>query len=504
MKPIADTGGGRPLSHQVAAAGSLAVLGKFAARLIDLALLAALSRLLTPADFGLVALAMTAVLISESITQTPFGQITLGVADPQASHFDTTFTLSALRGAVLAALLAVAAWGMARVYHDARLQPLVTTLSLAPILRGLYNPRMIIFARVMDFRRDVALELAGKAVAFLVSGALALATRSYWAIAAATIATPLTSTALSYVLAPYRPRFSLAHWRLYRGFLSWNTLAQLARALSWQADRLILGRFLPRAQLGGYAMASDLSGVALQAVATPLEGPVYAAYAAHRRAGADLAEAHLKAANATLALVGPALVGLSMLAAPLVALLLGPKWTETAALLGWLPLAYLANLPVFHLGGLAIILDRQRIHAERVLIEAALLLPAMAAGAMIAGVWGVVAARLGASVVMLIVGFALVRRLIGVSVVRQFAALRRSLAALLVLAAALGGLSPAISYAGTPALAASTFGVGLVGAGAYVATLFALWVAEGRPPGVERLAAERLAARLRRRERRAA
>ena len=57
-----------------------------------------LARLLTPDDFGLVAIAASIIAIVNSITELPVGTAIVRHPDPQAGHYDTAFTLNALRG----------------------------------------------------------------------------------------------------------------------------------------------------------------------------------------------------------------------------------------------------------------------------------------------------------------------------------------------------------------------------------------------------------------------
>lgn len=488
------------LSHQLVGAGMVSILGRLSARALDFVALLVLSRLLGPPDFGIVALAMSAVAIGEAVTQLPLSQVTLRAPDTTPAMLNTAFTLSILRAAVLVAAMAAIAVAMAWAYGDARLAPLVAALSLAPALRGLRSPSMVFYMRRMDFRREIASDFLGKAAATLIACAIALATRSYWAIAAATIAAPMASTLLSYVFAPYRPRLSLIEWARFRDVVGWNSASQIFATATWQADRLLLGGLLPHQALGRYTMATDLSGMAMQAFVVPLFNPIYAAYAQRAREGsARMIDIHLKASNAILVLVGPLLLGLAMLAKPVVALTLGADWSETGALLRWLALAYLPILPVANLGGFALAMGKPRIYTMRVAAEFFIAVPAMAAGGLLYGVWGVVAARLVVSVLVLAFGFLAVRTLSGCGLWRQAISLRRSVAALLALALALAALDPLThgATAGVAARAVAIAAASAAGAVVYAATLLALWTLEGRPAGVERSLIDKIGALLR-------
>jgi len=103
-----------------------------------------------------------------------------------------------------------------------------------------------------------------KVVSFALVVFSAILTQSYWAIAVGTIATALMLNVLSYVYAPYRPRFSLRHWRAFADVLGWNTVTQIMQSINWQLDRILLGRILPSDIFGQYAVSSNLSEIPQQ------------------------------------------------------------------------------------------------------------------------------------------------------------------------------------------------------------------------------------------------
>ena len=174
-----ETGGPRPLAARAASGSAWLIAARMGTRAIDLATLMLLARLLTPADFGVVAVAMVLVQIVEAVFELPVAQVLVRAASPahrtsgatgdDRAMLDPAFTLSVARGLVVAALLAAAALPFARAYHDGRLLGLICFLALAPALRGIASPRLALYARVLDFRRDCASDLVGKLCSFGVA-----------------------------------------------------------------------------------------------------------------------------------------------------------------------------------------------------------------------------------------------------------------------------------------------------------------------------------------------
>src|ERR1700753_3741929 len=101
------------------------VSSRLSGRLIDFVTILVLARTLTPADFGLTALAMTLTVIVDTVLQVPLIQALTRLENVTKSHLDTAFTLGVLRGAVLSLVVLSAAWPFAQIYNDHRLIPLV-------------------------------------------------------------------------------------------------------------------------------------------------------------------------------------------------------------------------------------------------------------------------------------------------------------------------------------------------------------------------------------------
>jgi O-antigen/teichoic acid export membrane protein len=212
---------------------------------------------------------MTLIFIVEAVLELPLSSALLRLPEMTRRAFETAFTLGLLRGLLVAGVMAALAWPIARIYGDDRLVLLVCTLALAPATRGLISPRMILFEKALDFRRKGALELLGKTVAATVAISTAVTTGSYWAVAAGTVATPTVMMICSYIMAPMRPRLTLADWPLFSDLIGWNFVSQTIAAINWQIDRILLPRFTDVASFGRFAAANDLSQLPHQAVIAP-------------------------------------------------------------------------------------------------------------------------------------------------------------------------------------------------------------------------------------------
>lgn len=463
------------------------VSGQFVSRILDLVLLLILSRLLTPDDFGLIALALAPILIGEAILELPLVQALLRFEKPTKSMYDTAFTLSVLRGLALAIIFIALSLPLAKFYSEPRLTLLVCALAVAPILRGTISPMMVTFMQRMDFKREVALGLFGKLSAFIVATLIAISTKSYWAIAAATITTPLAMNLLSYILAPYRPALSLSEWKRFSDMVGWNSVAQILAATSWQFDRIFLGRFIPTDELGRYSLADDFVSIPQRSFVAPLYKPLMASFT-RQKSETDLQNSYQTSLISIFILFAPVMLTLSVLAEPIVLIVLGEKWHSAAPIVQGLALISLIVMPTKILSPLALSLDRTKYMVFQLSAELSVKLPAMILGIYYYGVWGAIAARALAAVAIFIATVVIVKKLISLSFGAQTLQLFKYAICLFMMAAALyitkpefsGDILPSrLSLIGDTILSCG-FG-GLI----YLVSIVGIWHLSGRKPGAE-------------------
>ncbi|MDE2411096.1 MAG: oligosaccharide flippase family protein [Sphingomonadales bacterium] len=332
---------GTTLSDKVAKGALLLSAMRFAARALDLVTLAVLTRILFPADFGIVALALSVMQVTEAALEISVGLALMQFRAVARTHLDTAFTLALIRGVLVTVVLAIAAFPIATFYGDHRLVALIAAMGIAPALRGLRSPKVILLARGLRFGQDGASEFIGKLAALVVSVGLAVTTGSYWAIAAGTIANPLANAIATYVLVPYRPRLTLRSWRLFHRFMGWAFAGQTVNALNWQTDRFVLGKFASAAMLGLFSTAREFAAIAYKVLFDTMQRPIYSALALASTNQERLCGAYAKVLAAVLSIGLPIACGQALVAPELVRLLLGERW--------------LGGIPVFQVVSLTLI-----------------------------------------------------------------------------------------------------------------------------------------------------
>jgi PST family polysaccharide transporter len=321
--------------------GALALTGASALRLsLQFALLPILARLIGPADYGLVALAMPFILFANVLADGGMSNALGRRAEASRELESTIFWISGGLGLALALLCCAIAWPMGALLHQPRLPLILAALSPILFMNGLTaasNGRIIREGRFAVFA-------AGDLISTVASTAAALAAAFHGLGAWSLVAQQLTLWVckLVWVTSAGGVRVVAAfRWREAEGLARFgaHTIgATLADFVSRNIDNLIVGGVLGTTALGFYAMAYQV----IRAPDMLISGPLYlyiftavsrVAHQASPRALQDLAASALRLGAAAFA---PLFLGLALTADLAVPALLGAKWMGAIAPLRWL------------------------------------------------------------------------------------------------------------------------------------------------------------------------
>jgi lipopolysaccharide exporter len=478
------------LGRKVFVASAILSGGRLSMRFLDMITALVIARFLTPAEFGLVTLAIATLLMLRALTELPVSEALIRSERLTPEDVDTAFTLSLLRGLAVAALLAAAAWPMSWLYDDERLVDLTLALTLAPLAMALRSPRLVQFSRAVNYTPATLLDIGTKLAGFLCSVAIALAARSYWALIVGLLVPPLLAAPVSYIVAPYRPRLSLASSRQILSFAGWLTMARFVATANSEIDRFFIGGILGKAAVGYFAIGRSITTTATWAIGTPLMQAMFPGFAKIQSNPERLQSAYLKGQGMLVAAIMPLGFGMAMVAEPVVALTLGAQWGPVTQIIQvFAPVGAVATMTM-PVQAVVLALGRPRQLVVRDLLMLLLGIPIVIIGALTFGLMGAVYARMLSGVIHTLLNLEILKRTLGLSITRQLANSWRSIVSVIVMIAALlvqqrFQMQPGSWHQLTGLLLSAVFG-----AGAYVATHLGLWLLAGRPAGPERFLVE--------------
>jgi lipopolysaccharide exporter len=431
---------------------------------------AILARLLDPAEFGLVALALIFTALLESVADLGVGQALIvlrGDEEEERHRAETAFAVSVALGALLT-LAAIAVAPLAALLFDQpELTGLLAVLGTNFLLRSLGSTHYALAQKRMDFRARTVAELADVVVRGLTGIALALAGAGAWSLVIGYLVGTATLTVALWVLVPWRPRLRprRADVRQLVGFGGTLSAVSVIGAIVGNADYAFIGRVLGPASLGLYTLGFRLPELIVINLAIVAGEVLFPAFAAVDRDA--LGHAFLVSLRYTLMVALPAGALLAALAEPLTLAAFGGRWHGS--------IAPMQVLTVYALGvvvGIPAGTAYKAVGRADVLLKLAvprgILLVAAIAVFVDRGIVAVAACQAAVAALFAAIGIALASRLLGVGFGRLWAAGR---AAVVATGAMLGAMVPieAAIDSPWPALLAG-------GAAGTLTYLAALWV----------------------------
>jgi O-antigen/teichoic acid export membrane protein len=255
-------------------------------------------------------------------------------ADARPEHFNAVWTFNLLFGLGMGIVVACLAWPAAWLYGDPRLVPVMYVLALRQAVQGFENVGVIAFRKEMSFEKEFKYLITRRlATSIIVTLPLAFLLRNYWALLAGSFMGTCIGVAFSYFLHPYRPRLSLKALGQLMNFSKWLFVTNLVDFVYGRVSDLVVGGWAGPAALGSLAIARDVAGMASHDLAAPIHRAVFPGYVKLSNDRALLRAGYLKVTSVVLLLIVPGAVGLTLLAEPIVLLLLGDKWTNTVPLI---------------------------------------------------------------------------------------------------------------------------------------------------------------------------
>jgi O-antigen/teichoic acid export membrane protein len=315
---------------------------------IGFASIAAVSRLLTPAEVGISVIGTGIALIVLGLREFATSDFLIRREQIAQEDVRTSFTVLFLLTALIASgMFALAPW-FGTFYGEDRLAQFLRIAVVGGLIEAVSLPITGLLRRDMAFGTLALINTTAVTVTAVTTVLLAFFGFSYMSVAWAMVAAAVTTTSLSFCFRPdasiLRP--SLRCWRSVLAFGGYNGVSFVINRTYEGLPQLLLGYMLPHSAVGLYNRANVTAGIPDKLVLTSVLSVAFPALAAEVRGGRSLKEAYLRGLSLITVLYWPALVLLALLAQPVVLMLLGGQWLAVIPLLQVIAIAALAWFPV--------------------------------------------------------------------------------------------------------------------------------------------------------------
>jgi O-antigen/teichoic acid export membrane protein len=303
--------------------------------LVRLSFLIILSRLLNPADFGLIAMVTAVTGLYGLFTSAGLADAAIQTIDISHRQVSALFWCNLLVGVLLSLICLTTAPIIAAFYQEPRLFWVTIVMAAGFVITAAGTQHNAILQRQLRYFSLALIEGFSEVLGVVAGIAMAVSGYGYWALVGTPIITQTTSTAclwLTTAWIPERPRRTTGlHSLLYFG--GTITLNGLIVYVAYNFEKILLGRFWGADALGIYGRAYQLVNIPTQNFNSAVGGVAFSALSRLQGDHARLKKYFLNGYALVLALTTPTTIFCMIFADDLVAVILGPKWMSAALIL---------------------------------------------------------------------------------------------------------------------------------------------------------------------------
>jgi teichuronic acid exporter len=287
-----------------------------------------LARLLSPAEFGLVALMVVFTHLAATFVESGYGASLIQMQTVPRELASSVFYFNLAMALVLYGVFWYAAVPIAHFYREPLLVPIARVLALTVIFNALGLVQNCLLARQLNFRTQSKATVLATAVAGTIGIALALRGYGVWSLVVQSLCSTGLRALLLWGFSPWRPAwtFSAAAMRAMFPYGSRLLLSGLLGTLYESLIPLFIGKLFPKVELGYYSRAQGTQRLASGSFTTIIIDVIFPAYAAIQDDRVLLRDGYRKTILYTSVVLLPLMFGLAAIAHPLFLVLFTAKW----------------------------------------------------------------------------------------------------------------------------------------------------------------------------------
>jgi O-antigen/teichoic acid export membrane protein len=472
-----------PIGVHIARGAAWMVSMRWLMRAIGLINTIVLARLLSPDDFGI--MAMSAVIVELLMMLSDTNVDIALIRDPKQSReiYDSAWTIQALFGIAVALAVIAITPALVAYYDDPRVALVMYILALRPAILGLENVGVVEFRKNLDFAKEFRYWIFRRLSLFVFGLILALTLRNYLALAIAAPVSAVVAVIFSFTMSNYRPRLCFSRVGLVWGASRWMILQNTAQVALERADEFVIGGVATPTAVGHYYIAGQVAPMPTRELAWPVERALMPTYAKITGDPEELRRTVVAVMGVMAVVCFSAGVGIMSVAQDFVVTVFGRQWLPAVPFFEWLAIfGVFAGLgrplmPLFYA------LHRERKYAVLSAAQVAVTLPLLFFAAHRLDLVAVAEVRTCVAVGFFLLFAWAATRISAVTPADFMRVLWRPAAASVVMALAVKALHdeaiawPVVSLMRDCAIGGATF----------VAMLLGLWMLTGRPDGAENL-----------------
>lgn len=290
-----------------------------------------LARLLFPEQFGLIGMMTIFMAVAQSFFDSGFGAALIQKREVTATETSSVFYFNIFVGLLAAGLLCLFAPWIADFYNQPILTPLTRALSLTIVINSFGMIQNTILAKQINFKVLTKINLTATILSGIIGVSMAVWGYGVWSLVLQQISKTAIHNILLWFMNSWRPKMIIS-FKSLRELFAFGSKLLASGLLNQIFDNiylLVIGKLFSATDLGFYTRAKSLEEIPSRSLAGMVGQVTFPVFSTIKEDQLRLKRVLKKAITAMAIINFPMMIGMALIARPLVMVLLTEKWAES-------------------------------------------------------------------------------------------------------------------------------------------------------------------------------
>ncbi|MBA6377938.1 MULTISPECIES: oligosaccharide flippase family protein [unclassified Colwellia] len=315
------------LTTQVLSSSFLLLIIRLIQRSIGLISTLILARVLTPNDFGIVAISVLVVHFCDALSATGSQQYIVQKAEVDSDDVNSAWTIDIIMKSVLWIILVLAVPLITSFYERPEIENALYVSSLVLLIGAFKSPGLMLLRRALSYKPIFRISILQKLLSFSIVMIFVYFEPSYWALIIGDLVSSLTLTIGSYYIHSAKPKFCLSKIKEQWSFSQWVLLKGGVGFARAESDTILVSKYFSSEALGAYHLARHLSIMPSSEIIGPAIEPLIASFARVKNEPEKLVYQFTLSLLVIVLLIMPACAFIWTFPEPIINFFLGDQWS---------------------------------------------------------------------------------------------------------------------------------------------------------------------------------
>ena len=305
-------------------------LERFSAQIVTFVVSIVLARILSPTEFGQVAIIIVILNLLNVFIDGGFGNTLIQKKDADELDFSSVFFFNFVMCIFIYLALFFLAPAISLFYKDSGLTILIRVLGIQIIFSGLKNIQQAYVAKHFLFKRFFWSTFIGTLISAVIGLLLAYDGYGVWAIIWQHLSNIIIDTLILWFTVKWKPKLMFSFKRLKKMFSFGYKLliSSVINTLYANFRQLIIGRIYSSEELAYYNRGKQIPSLIITNINTSIDSVLFPAMAEKQDDMKNVREIISKSIRISTLVLLPILFGIAAIATQLIHLLLTDKWND--------------------------------------------------------------------------------------------------------------------------------------------------------------------------------